>query len=84
MHTLLDLQGNIPSFNQITAAKLNDVNILDELLPEPSAIYVMDRAYLDYERLHRFHVMGVPLWCGPNQTPNKSDFTRTQMTGNKG
>ena len=58
LHTLLDLQGNIPSFIEITDAKLNDVNILDALLPEPGAIYVMDRAYVDYERLHTFHRFG--------------------------
>ena len=58
LHTLLDLQGNIPSFIEITDAKLNDVNILDSLLPEPGAIYVMDRAYLDYQRLHTFHCFG--------------------------
>ena len=55
VHTLLDLRGNIPSFVSITDAKLHDVNILDELLPEPGAIYVMDRAYLDFERLFRMH-----------------------------
>lgn len=55
MHTLLDLRGNIPSFVSITDAKLHDVNILDELLPEPGSIYVMDRAYLDFERLFRMH-----------------------------
>ena len=58
LHTLLDLQGNIPSFIEITEAKLNDVNILDVLIPEPGAIYVMDRAYVDYERLHTFHRLG--------------------------
>ena len=58
LHTLLDLQGNIPSFIEITDAKLNDVNILDALLPEPGAIYVMDRAYLDSERLHTVHSFG--------------------------
>ena len=58
LHTLLDLQGNIPSFIEITDARLNDVNILDALLPEPGAIYVMDRAYLDYERLHAFQRFG--------------------------
>jgi hypothetical protein len=55
MHTLLDLRGNIPSFVSITDAKLHDVNILDELLPEPGSSYVMDRAYLDFERLFRMH-----------------------------
>ena len=54
MHTLLDLRGNIPSFIQITDAKVSDVNILDELLPEPGAFYVMDRAYVDFARLFVF------------------------------
>jgi len=51
MHTLLDLRGAIPSFIHISDGKLHDVNALDLLLPEPGAIYVMDRAYLDFERL---------------------------------
>ena len=55
LHTLLDLRGNIPSFISITDAKLHDVNILDELLPEPGSIYVMDRAYLDFARLYNLH-----------------------------
>jgi len=55
VHTLLDLRGNIPSFVSITDAKVHDVNILDELLPEPGSIYVMDRAYLDFDRLYRMH-----------------------------
>lgn len=53
MHTLLDLRGNIPSFVSITDAKVHDVNVLDEMIPEPGSIYVMDRAYLDFDRLHR-------------------------------
>jgi len=52
LHTLLDLRGSIPSFIHITAAKCHDVNILDQLVPEPGSIYVMDRAYLDFERLY--------------------------------
>ncbi|MDY6990695.1 MAG: IS4 family transposase [Thermodesulfobacteriota bacterium] len=52
LHTLLDLRGNIPSFVAITDAKVHDVNILDELTPETGAIYVMDRAYLDFNRLY--------------------------------
>ena len=51
MHTLLDLHGNIPTFIRITDGKTHDVNILDEFLPEPGAFYVMDRAYVDFERL---------------------------------
>ena len=55
LHTLLDLRGNIPTFISITDGKVHDVNILDELIPEPGSIYVMDRGYLDFERLYRFH-----------------------------
>ena len=51
LHTLLDLRGSIPSFISITDGKVHDVNILDELVPEPGSIYVMDRGYLDFERL---------------------------------
>lgn len=54
MHTLLDLRGNIPTFIRISDGKLHDVNILDELVPEPGAFYVMDRGYLDFDRLYRF------------------------------
>lgn len=52
IHTLLDLRGNIPTFLSISDGKLHDVNILDELIPEPGSFYVMDRAYLDYSRLY--------------------------------
>lgn len=52
LHTLLDLRGNIPSFISITEGKLHDVNILDELIPEPGSFYVMDRGYLDFKRLY--------------------------------
>jgi hypothetical protein len=58
LHTLLDLRGNIPSFIFISDGKLHDVNILDQLLPEPGAIYVMDRGYIDFDRLGRFHAAG--------------------------
>ena len=51
MHTLLDLRGNIPSFIHISDGKLGDVNVLDILLLEPGAFYIMDRGYLDFERL---------------------------------
>jgi len=54
MHTLLELHGNIPTFIRITDGKVHDVNILDELLPEPGSFYVMDRAYVDFERLFVF------------------------------
>jgi len=58
LHTLLDLRGNIPSFIHISDGKWHDVNVLDYLLPEPGAFYVMDRGYLDFARLHRFHEAG--------------------------
>ena len=54
MHTLLDLHGNIPTFISITNGKVHDVNILDEILPEAGAFYVMDRGYVDFERLYVF------------------------------
>jgi len=58
MHTLLNLRGSIPEFIQITDGKIHDVNILDELLPEPGSFYVMDRAYIDFERLYLFNQCG--------------------------
>ena len=54
MHTLLDLHGNIPTFISITSGNVHDVNILDEILPEAGAFYVMDRGYVDFERLYIF------------------------------
>ena len=58
MHTLLDLRGNIPSFIHISEGKLHDVHALDLLIPEPGAIYVMDRGYMDFGRLHALHEAG--------------------------
>jgi hypothetical protein len=55
LHTLLDLRGAIPAFIHISDGKLHDVNALDLLLPEAGAIYVMDRAYVDFERLYTLH-----------------------------
>src|ERR1035437_9389002 len=54
MHTLLDLHGNIPTFVRVTSGDVHDVNILDEILPEAGAFYVMDRAYIDFQRLFVF------------------------------
>jgi hypothetical protein len=53
LHTLLDVRGNIPVFIWITDAKRGDVEVLDVLIPEPGSIYVFDRAYVDFARLHR-------------------------------
>jgi hypothetical protein len=58
MHTLLDLHGNIPTFISITDGKVHDVNVLDEILPEAGAFYVMDRGYLDFKRLFGFTASG--------------------------
>ncbi len=58
MHTLLDLRGNIPSFIHISDGKLHDVHALDMILPEAGSIYVMDRAYVDFDRLHGLHQAG--------------------------
>jgi IS4 transposase len=55
LHTLLDLQGNIPTFIRITPGTVNELNILDELIPEPGSVYVMDRGYTDFRRLYRWH-----------------------------
>jgi IS4 transposase len=54
LHTLLDLHGNIPTFLRVTAGAVHDVNILDEIVPEAGAFYVMDRGYIDFERLFVF------------------------------
>jgi hypothetical protein len=54
LHTLLDLHGNIPTFIRITDGKVHDVNILDEIVPEAGAFYVMDRGYIDFDRLYFF------------------------------
>jgi hypothetical protein len=54
MHTLLDLHGNIPTFIRVTSGAVHDVNILDEIMPEAGAFYVMDRAYIDFQRLYVF------------------------------
>ena len=53
MHTLIDLHGSIPVFVWISDGKMHDVNILDVLEPEPGAIYLIDRGYIDFERLHK-------------------------------
>ena len=58
LHTLLDLRGNIPTFIHITDGKVHDVNILDLLIPEPGAFYVMDRGYIDFKRLYTMHSSG--------------------------
>ena len=58
LHTLLDLRGSIPAFIHISDGKLHDLNVLDLLAFEPGAFYVMDRGYLDFERLYTLHQAG--------------------------
>lgn len=56
LHTLMDLRGNIPTFIHVSDGKVHDVNALDLLIPEVGAFYIMDRGYLDFARLHGFHL----------------------------
>jgi len=58
LHTLLDLRGNIPCFVRISPGKTHDLTALDHLPLEPGAFYVMDKGYIDFARLHRFHQAG--------------------------
>lgn len=58
LHTLLNLRGNIPEFIHISDGKLHDVNVLDIMIPEAGSIYVMDRGYVDFKRLHTLHQAG--------------------------
>jgi hypothetical protein len=58
LHTLLDMRGSIPTVIGFSESRQHDVHMLDQLVPERGAIYVMDRAYLDFERLYRFHSAG--------------------------
>ena len=58
LHTLLDLRGWIPTFIHISPAQIHDVNILDQLTPEAGAFYILDRAYLDFQRLYRWTLHG--------------------------
>lgn len=58
IHTLLDLRGSIPSFVEITPAKVHEVDILDILIPEPGSFYIMDRGYIDFRKLYRLSQFG--------------------------
>ncbi len=58
LHTLLDLRGPIPSFIEITPAKVHDIRVLDTLIAEPGSFYIMDRAYLDFQRLFTLSTFG--------------------------
>lgn len=58
LHTLLDIRGAIPTVIRFSESRQHDVHMLDQLVPEAGAIYLMDRAYLDFERLYRIHCEG--------------------------
>lgn len=58
LHTLLDIRGAIPTVIHLSEARWHDVHMLDQIVPEPGAIYLMDRGYLDFSRLYRFHCEG--------------------------
>ena len=58
LHTLLDLRGNIPTFIHVSDGKMHDVNVLDILVPESGAFYIMDRGYVGFERLFLLHTVG--------------------------
>jgi len=74
LHTLLDLHGNIPSVIIITTGKVHDVNILDQLIIEIGAIYIMDRGYLDFARLYKIHRASAFF-----VTRTKRNFSRTRL-----
>ena len=83
MHTLLDLRGSIPSFIHVSDGKFHDVNALDLLIPEPAAIYVMDRGYLDFERLFALHQAALFSSLAQNRTWISAASTPRRATGNK-
>ena len=70
LHTLLDLRGNIPTFIRVTDGKVHDVHTLDEIMPEAGAFYVMDRGYVDFQRLSSSLRLVRPLLCHPGTKSN--------------
>jgi hypothetical protein len=80
MHTLLNLQGNIPEFILISDGKLHDVNVLDYLVPAPGAYYVMDRGYLDFARLYQLHQAKAYFVTRAKITSRSSVATPTRST----
>jgi hypothetical protein len=98
MHTLLDLRGSIPASIHITDGKCHDSNELDSITPEPCAFYVMDKAYVDFKALYRFHQANA-FWVSrpkdnirfktleqmeiPQSTPNIIEDSCIQLIGPK-
>ena len=88
LHTLLDLRGAIPSFISITDGKTHEVNVLDDLLIEPGAFYLLDRGYLDYERLYEilqilsltmFETTPINQLLNPSNENLNIDFEQNQL-----
>ena len=74
IHTLMDLKGSIPCFVSITGGAVHDVNVLDDIVIEPSAFYIMDRAYIDFARLFNF-TQSLAFFV--TRAKSNLDFTRT-------
>ncbi len=81
MHTLLDLRGSIPSFIHISNGKMHDVHALDMLLPEPGAIYVMDRGYIDFARLYVLQQLELSSSHAPSPTSMLTGYTHRPPIG---
>jgi len=80
MHTLLDLHGSISTFIHISDGKIHEVNILDHLIIEPGAYYLMDRGYLDFARLYVIHQAQAFFSLEPKATRSSSDDILIQST----
>ena len=80
LHTLLNLQGNIPEFILISDGKLHDVNVFDYLVPAPGAYYVMDRGCLDFARLYQLHQARAYFVTEPRRISRSSVATPTKST----
>jgi hypothetical protein len=80
LHTLLDLRGNIPTFIHVSDDKLHDVNVLDILLPEADAFYIMDRGYVDFKRLFTCISQAPSSLFAPNPIPGTNAAIPDQWT----
>ena len=80
LHTLLDLRGSIPTFIHISDGKMHDVNVLDLLLIEAGAFYIMDRGYLDFERLYALDQAGGFFSRAPSEISMHGACTRRRRT----
>ena len=83
LHTLMDLRGSIPTLIFVTQGKIHEVNLLDDLLIEPGAIYIFDRGYLDFARLYNIHQSGPFSSSGPKAISVSGVFIPNQSTNRK-